>query len=208
MLPVQGFVVGRWLPCDRILLINLCSKRFIYPYMLASLKCGGGCRQFGSQKLGKETIEILPVNIILFSYRRCSIWPPLTSIHFVYHLIMSCQTLGKILALSRMTPAATCIRATRSSCVPREPQTPGFSCTPRHGNSMVSGSGERGGQAIGPPRPIRFQRCHSTGDNRRSCGTNTSSSWSHPLYARNLSKSSARHNQAIHKIYRSWWRPY
>ena len=65
----------------------------------------------------KETIEIMSVNTILFNYRRCSIWPPSTSIHFVYCLIISWQKLGKIPGISDMNPAATCIRATRSSCV-------------------------------------------------------------------------------------------
>ena len=48
----------------------------------------------------------------------------------------------------------------------------------------------------------------SRGDKTGSCGTNISSSWSHPWCAENLSKSSAWHNQAIHKISQSWWRPY
>ena len=37
--------------------------------------------------------------------------------NFVYRLIMSCRTLGKIPGISRMTPAAACIRATRSYCI-------------------------------------------------------------------------------------------
>ena len=48
----------------------------------------------------------------------------------------------------------------------------------------------------------------SCGDTTISCGTITSSSWNHPWYAGNISKSLAWHNQAIHKMYRSWWRPY
>ena len=87
--------------------------------MLASLKCGRGRRKFGSQKLGKE-IEILSVNTILLAYRRCSIWPSSTSIHFVYSLIISCRTLGNIPSLSRMIPAATFIHATRSCCISLE----------------------------------------------------------------------------------------
>ena len=47
----------------------------------------------------------------------------------------------------------------------------------------------------------------SHGDITRSCGTNKSSSWRHSRYAGNLSKNSAWYNQAIHKMYRSWWRP-
>ena len=39
-------------------------------------------------------MEILSVNTILFTYRMCSIWPPPSSIHLVYRLIMSCRTLG------------------------------------------------------------------------------------------------------------------
>ena len=34
------------------------------------------------------------------------------------------------------------------------------------------------------------------------------SSWNQPWYAENLSKRSAWHNQAIHKMCGSWWRPY
>ena len=49
---LQGLVVGRWVPYDRILPINLMLNASFY--VLASLKCGVGCRQFGPQKLGKE----------------------------------------------------------------------------------------------------------------------------------------------------------
>ena len=64
-----------------------------------------------------ETIEILSVNTILFTYRRFSIWPPTNSVHFVYRLIMSYRILGKIPVISRIISAATCIRATRFCCV-------------------------------------------------------------------------------------------
>ena len=48
----------------------------------------------------------------------------------------------------------------------------------------------------------------SRGDTTRYCGMNISSSWSHPWYAWNLSKSSTWLNQAIYKMYLSWWLPY
>ena len=83
---------------------------------------------------------------------------------------------------------------------PRESRTPGLSCTPRNGNPMVSGQVSAGNRLLGLlVQTIFCQRCHSSGGTARSCGTNTSNSCSHPWNAGNLSKSSAWHNQAIHK---------
>ena len=65
-------------------------------------------------------------------------------------------------------------------------------CTPRNGNPMVSGQVSEGARLLSLHiQSIHCQRYHSSGDTRRSCGTNTSSSWSHPWYDGNLSKSSA-----------------
>ena len=86
---LQGLVVGGWVPCDHILLINLCSETLRLGASVSEL--WGGRRQFGPQKAEKEKIEILKLKTILFTYRRCLIWPPPTSIHFVYRLIMSCR---------------------------------------------------------------------------------------------------------------------
>ena len=43
----------------------------------------------------KETVEILSVNTILFSYRRCYLWLPPTSIHFVYRMGGSPDDVGE-----------------------------------------------------------------------------------------------------------------
>ena len=104
----------------------------------------------------KETIEILLVNTILFTYRRCSIWLSPTSIHFIYLLIMSCRTLRKIPGISRKTPAAIFIRATRSCCISTGvPYTRVFMYHQKWKSNGVT-TGERGNQAIGPPRPIHL----------------------------------------------------
>ena len=115
---LQGLVVGRCLTCDYILLINFCSKTFpldasvseMWRRMLAILT-----RK--ARKGAKVTVEILSLSTILFTYRRCSMWSPPTSIHFVYHVIMPCRTLEKIPSISWKITADTCIRATRSCCV-------------------------------------------------------------------------------------------
>ena len=72
-----------------------------------------GSLDLKTRKGVKGKIKILSVNTILFTYRRCSIWPPPTSIHFLYCLFMSCWTLGNIPGISQMTPAATYIRTRR-----------------------------------------------------------------------------------------------
>ena len=104
---LQGLVVGRWVQCYHILLINLCSKTLRLRDSISEMwRRTQAVWTTKARKGVKETIEILSVNTILFTYRRCSIWPPPTSLHFVYRLIMSCQTLGKILDISWMTRAA------------------------------------------------------------------------------------------------------
>ena len=121
------------------------------------------------------TIEILSVNTILLIYRRCSIWPPPTSIHFVYRLIMSCRTLGKIPSISRMTPAATRI-VPQNLLSPRESRTLRFSYIPINGNPIVSGHVSAGGRLLDLyVQSICCQKCNSSGDTTRSCGTNTTS---------------------------------
>ena len=146
---LQGFVVRGSCFANKLTF----KKRFVY--VLAYLKCGGGRRQFEPQKLKavKETIEILSVNTI---YRRCSIWPPPTSIHFVYRLIMSCPTLGKIPGISRITAAFTCIHAALSFCVSMLVSYTRVFMYPQKWNSNGVRSGERGVQAKGPPRPIHL----------------------------------------------------
>ena len=155
-----------------------------------------------ARKEVKETIEILSVNTILFTYRSCSIWTPPTSIHFLYHLIMSHWTLRKIPGISRKTQTATCICATRSCCV-------SIWMTPLARDWLyVEASSLTWPDTIGFP----FLGVHenpgvrdSSGDTTRSCGTNASSSWSHPW---NAGKCSAWHNQTIYKMYQSLWQPY
>ena len=66
---LQGLVVGRWVQCDHILLINLRSKTL----RLRNVEAVWTTK---ARKEVKETIQILSVNTILFTYRRCSIWPP------------------------------------------------------------------------------------------------------------------------------------
>ena len=131
--------------------------------MLRSLKCGGGRRQFGPQNTVSR-----PKYYILFTCRRCSIWLPPTSTHFVCHLIMSCRTLRKISGMSRMTPAATCIRTTRY-CVSTGVSYTRIFMYPQKWKSNGVRSGERGGLHV---QSICYQRYHSSGDTTRSCGTN------------------------------------
>ena len=136
--------------------------------VLVYLKCGGGTSAVGTtreRKEVKERIEIQSVNFILFTYRRCSIRPPSTSIQFVNWLIMSCRILGNIPDISRMTKAErylwqqinwTWSSNGLASSLTR-PHTIGFPFLGVHENPDVR---------------------DSCGDTTRSCGTNTSNSWS------------------------------
>ena len=86
---LEGLVVGIWVPCDHILLIYLCSKTLRLHASVTEM-----CRKTWTvwttkaRKWVEETIEILSVNTLLFTYRRCSILPPPTSIHFLYRQII------------------------------------------------------------------------------------------------------------------------
>ena len=96
----------------------------------------------------------MSVNIILFIYRRCSIWPPPTSLHFVYRLVMSCRTLETLLSIiSRTTTSATCIRATRCCVSTRVLYTRVFMYIRKWKSNDIR-SDERGDQSIGPPHQI------------------------------------------------------
>ena len=151
MLP--GSVVDRWAPCDHILLINLCSKtlrlrasvseKWRRTYTVWTTKARKGVQ---------ETIEILSVNTILFTYRRCSIWPPPTLIHVMYCMIMSCRIVGKIPGVSQLILSATCIRATRSCVSTRVSYTRVF-MYPQKWKSNGVRSGDRRAHTIGPPCP-------------------------------------------------------
>ena len=78
------------------------------------------------------------------------------------------------------------IRVTRSCCVSAGVSTSGFSCTSRNENPIVSGQVSEEARLLGLHfQSICCQRCHSSGDTTRSCGTNTSSSWSYPGYSGN-----------------------
>ena len=155
-----------------------------------------------------ETIEILSINTILFTNRRCSIWPPWILIHFMYCLIISCQTFGNIPGISWKTPAVTYIRATRSYCVSTW-------MTPLATDGLNVET-----QQPGPLADLTWHHwifiseetwkpwCRdSHGYTTRFCGTNTRSIWSHLWYAGNLSKSSAWQSGNREK-YQRWQQPY
>ena len=151
---LQGLVVGRWVPCDHILLINLHSKMLRLRSSVSEMWMSA--QEIWTSKVrkgAKETIEILSVNTILFTQRRCSIWPPSTSIHFVYRLIISCRTVGNISGILRITPAATRIRAIRSCCVHGNFVHQGFHVPPEMEIQWCQVRSSRG-QTIGAPRPI------------------------------------------------------
>ena len=123
----------------------------------------------------KETIEILSVSTFLFTYSRCSIWPPLTSIHFVYRLISlnHVELLERFLAYHGWLQVLLVFVPTRSCC-----GSTGVSYTkvfmfPRNLNLMLSCQvSERARLLSLYVQSIRFLRCHTTGDPGRSCGTN------------------------------------
>ena len=80
------------------------------------------------------------------------------------------------------------INSTRSCCVSTGVSYTEISCTLRNGNPMVSVQVSEGAKVVDLHiQSICYLSCHST----RSYGMNTSSSWSHPWYAGNMSKSSA-----------------
>ena len=157
---LQGSVFGRRVPFDHVLLINLCSKTLRLrasvsemwwrTYVVCTTKVRNGVMQ---------TIEILSVNIILFTYRRCSIWKPPTSIHFVYRLITSWRIFGKIHGIS--------LQLLIVFMSPGESRTPRFTCAPRKENPMVSGKVSKGARLLDfHVQSIFCQRCHSRGDNK------------------------------------------
>ena len=95
---------------------------------------------------------------VLTPCSHCSILLPPTLIHFMYCLIISCRTLGK------MTAAVTCIRVKDLVVSPRESRTPGFSCTPVNGNPIVTGQVSEGALLLSLHfQFFCYQRCHSSG---------------------------------------------
>ena len=113
---------------------------------------------------------------------------------------MSCKTLGRIPGISWVTPAATCIGATRSCRVSTGVSYTRVFMYPQKWSPMVSGQVIEGSRLLRlHVQSICCQRCHWSGDTSRSYGTNTTNSWSHPWYAGNVSKSSTLYRMIQNK---------
>ena len=194
---LHGSVVGRRVPFDHILLINLRSKTLLLCVSISEMwRKTGSLDHKKTRKEVKETIEVLSLNTILFPYRRCSIWPPPISIHIVYTLITSWQTFAKIASISRMIPAATHIHATRSCCVPTGVlYTKVFMCPHKWKSNGVRWGEQEAWLLNLHIQSMFFQRCHSSVETTISC-----SSWSNRWYAGILSKSSAWQSGDTHNV--------
>ena len=92
-------------------------------------------------------------------HRNCSNTRPLACMHAVHRLTTDCRVRSKINGMSAMVSAATVILATRSFSVSTTVSHISCFMCPQKRKSRHVRSGDLGGQATRPPRPIhRLQK--------------------------------------------------
>ncbi|GBM74005.1 hypothetical protein AVEN_4999-1 [Araneus ventricosus] len=109
-------------------------------------------------QVSDENWTVVVTKSLRKTHSKCSKWPPRVSLHISHRRRNDWRTLSKIPGGVFILSAATTILATRSSAESTGiSYTKDFMCPQKKKTSGLT-SGERGGQATGPPRPIHRER--------------------------------------------------